>query len=138
MNKVSHYIDGSAIYGTDHEILDDLREYHGGRLKMFHDYGRDLLPLSKDPDACLSHEHGSACFNAGDGRSNQMVSLIAVHTLFAREHNRIAHELSLINPYWTDETLFLEARRIVVAELQHIVYSEFVPELVGKNLKIIS
>lgn len=132
MNKVSHFIDGSAIYGTDHVILDELREFRGGRLKMFHDFGRDLLPLNHDHDACLTSEHGSACFAAGDGRSNQMVSLIALHTLFAREHNRLASELSVINPHWSDETLFLETRRILTAELQHIVYSQWLPEVIGK------
>ncbi|GLV32003.1 Peroxinectin-like [Carabus blaptoides fortunei] len=131
MNRVSHFIDGSAIYGSDESTLNELREYTGGRLRMFNDYGRDLLPLSKNAEDCLTMEQGSACFLAGDSRCNQMISLVALHTLFAREHNRIADELQKLNSHWSDELVFLEARRIMVAELQHIVYSQWLPEVIG-------
>lgn len=34
-------------------------------MKVFHDFGRDLLPLSSSRDACLTMEQGNACFEAG-------------------------------------------------------------------------
>lgn len=65
MNKVTHFIDGSAIYGSNSEQTGELRSFEGGRLRVFQDFGRELPPLSDDADACLTMERGSACFTTG-------------------------------------------------------------------------
>ena len=64
---------------------------------------------------------------------NEQPQLTVIHTIWMREHNRIAKILRELNPTWSLETVFQEARRIVIAELQHITYKEFLPTLLGYN-----
>lgn len=42
----------------------------------------------------------------GEIRVNEQLILTCMHTLWAREHNRIATQLAQINPHWDDEILF--------------------------------
>ena len=69
----------------------------------------------------------------GDTRTNEQYLLITFHTLFLREHNHIARQLARINPSWDDEKLYNEARRINIAEYQHITYAEYLPNVLGRS-----
>lgn len=51
---------------------------------------------------------------------------------FWREHNRIAEELSNMNPCWDDEKTFHHARDISIATYLQILYYELLPLLMGK------
>lgn len=98
---------------------------------MFDDFGRELLPLTNNEKTC-GLEPGP-CFFTGDGRSNQIISLTALHQLFAREHNRVALILGRLNPHWSDDRIFYETRAIIIAKLQMVIYSEYLPLLIGKK-----
>ncbi|XP_037782099.1 peroxidase-like [Penaeus monodon] len=138
MNAITPYLDGSAIYGSSLQAMDALRASAGGRLLLqVTGEGVELLPPKKDlHDGCNDPLRASVdqyCFRAGDKRVNEHPALVLFHLLFARHHNLVANRLQELNPRWGDEELFQESRRIVVAQLQHIVYNEYLPTVLGKN-----
>ena len=49
---------------------------------------------------------------------DENIALTSIHTLFVREHNRLARQLRRINPQWDSETLYQEARKIQGAYAQ--------------------
>ena len=68
----------------------------------------------------------------GDSRATENPQLTVLHTMFVREHNRLTKALRELNPLWTSDTLYQEARRIVLAEIQHITYTKFLPAFLGE------
>ena len=129
LNEITAFIDGSVIYGSSTERKDALREFSGGRLKTSEG---DLLPFNTEG---LENAGGTSdsLFLAGDVRANENIALIAMHTIWVREHNRIAGELESSNPDLTDEEIFQVSRAVVRAQLQSITYNEFLPALLGDD-----
>ena len=66
-----------------------------------------------------------------DHRVNEQVALIAMHTVWVRQHNRLAQQLSQINPSWSDEQVYQETKKIIEAQLQIITYKHWLPFIVG-------
>lgn len=132
LNQNTAFIDGSQIYGQSDDEMNILRASNGS-LKT-DSTSRLLLIDNKPPRRCGNIQAGVGCFKAGDNRVNENPVLTSIHTLFMREHNRIALELRNRNPTWTNEVVFQEARRIVIAELQNICYNEFLPVLLGNTI----
>ncbi len=151
INEITAYIDGSNVYGSDQQRAAALRTNDGsGKLKTSTgDNGEVLLPLNTaglDNDNPLGRPENQL-FLGGDIRANEQVGLTATHTLFVREHNRIADDLaqrldngdadlvdllaeSGLSP---GDFIYEAARRTVGAEIQAITYNEFIPLLLGNN-----
>jgi len=96
--------------------------------------GNQILPASDMARPCFPLKKGLKCFVAGDNRANQHPILLSMHIIWMRNHNLHASKLKLINPHWSDEKLYQEARRITIAELQHITYNEYLPIIMGSLL----
>jgi peroxidase len=138
LNLYSSYIDGSVIYGNSEAKANSLRTFNGGFLKTTNGItaskvgvtNRTFLPLSSN---ICSSSNTTHCFTAGEHRTSENLGLVSVQTLFNREHNRIAAKLAENNPLWSDEYIYQETRRIVIAILQHIVYNEWLPSVTGNS-----
>ena len=70
------------------------------------------------------------CSLVGDHRGDENIALHSMHTIWVREHNRIAKQLKEINSHWGGERLFQNARKIASAVYQHIVFKEWLPLVV--------
>lgn len=67
----------------------------------------------------------------GDNRNTQS-TMLNIHILLnMRMHNDLAKGLAQINPHWSDDNLYQEARRIMIAVEQKIVYNEWAPLFLG-------
>ncbi|KAG7204449.1 hypothetical protein KM043_004884 [Ampulex compressa] len=130
MNQASHFLDGSTIYGSTLKRSQELRTFEHGRLRSNVKSNREYLPVGDDESTSPCADH---CYISGDDRVNVQPQLAVIHTIWVREHNNVADKLSRLNPDWSDETLYQEARRVVIAEIQHVTYKEWLPILVGKR-----
>ena len=130
LNEITAWIDASNVYGSDEERTLALRTLDGSG-KLRESEGR-LLPYN---DMGLPNAGGSGpeLFLAGDVRANEQVGLAAMHTLFVREHNRIADRIRRRRPKMDGDRVFMIARRLVGAQMQAITYREFLPALLGPD-----
>ena len=159
VNALTAYIDGSNVYGSDQARADFLRTGIGGMLKTtLAGNGEVLLPFNRSVDPFPNANpplvpggttpDPNELFLAGDVRANEQVGLTAVHTLFVREHNRLAGEVALWNNFDTlmndngfdpndsadvDEFIYQTTRKAVGAQIQVITYDEFLPMLLGSG-----
>ncbi len=130
MNQITAFIDASNVYGSDPIRARALRTNDGtGRLKTspgnllpFNTLG---LPNAGGPDPAL--------FVAGDIRANEHVGLTSMHTVFVREHNRLATTIYRRSPNLSGDHIYERARAWVGALLQVVTYQEFLPVLLGPH-----
>ncbi|KAH9364783.1 hypothetical protein HPB48_011799 [Haemaphysalis longicornis] len=133
--QVTSFIDGSTIYGSSEAEAKFLRAFEGGQLLSQRTAaGEELPPADLATLDCRRGAQDPPCFSSGDPRVNADLGLGLMHSVWLREHNRVARSLQALNPQWDDERTFQEARRIVGAELQYITYNEFLPALLGPEV----
>lgn len=129
MNAATAFLDASTIYGSNEDISNQLRTFENGLMRT--SFG-DLLPVDHSCD--FFSNNSTNCVESGDARVNESPALLVIHTLFVRQHNRLAAKLARVNTMWDDETLYQETRRLVTAQIQHVTYREFLPAVLGENL----
>ena len=130
INQITAFIDGGMVYGSDDVRAAALRSFEGGLLKVS---DQNLLPFNEAGLPNANSGSNDNLFLAGDVRSNENVALTSMHTLWVREHNRIATELAAVDSSLSDEALYQRAREMVIAEIQAITYNDFLPALLGES-----
>lgn len=127
-NELTAYLDASNVYGSQPEESANIRTFRDGLLRTSRG---NLLPVREIVSGSTSSCRGKVCFMAGETRVNEQSGLAVMHTIFHREHNRVARQLKITKGPLDDETLFQMSRRIVIAEWQHIIYNEWIPLIIG-------
>ncbi|KAM4867311.1 thyroid peroxidase [Thomomys bottae] len=142
MNGLTSFLDASTVYGSSEAAEKQLRDWGGsaGMLRVnarHRDAGRALLPFAEAPAACArpagARGPRAPCFLAGDGRASEVPALAALHTLWLREHNRLAAALRTLNPHWSADTVYQEARKVVGALHQLVTLRDYVPRILGPD-----
>ncbi|XP_053196572.1 eosinophil peroxidase isoform X1 [Scomber japonicus] len=145
INALTAFLDLSQVYGSEDQLALYLRDPDSniGLLRVnseFRDNRRELLPFHPlQVKMCKTRQRVTndtnakevPCFIAGDSRVDENIALTSIHTLFMREHNRLARTLKRINPHWDSERLYQEARKIMGAYTQVFVFRDYLPHIVG-------
>jgi peroxidase len=147
LNVATQVLDLSNLYGGN--LIDDsltLRSFVKGLMRGSLDMnGNETLPvrrLPKEQDTldltpCNPPINNPEldCYHSGDGiRGNQQPGVNSIHVMMRKRHNQHAKALARVNPHWDDETLFQEARRLLIAETTKIHYGEYMPSILGEKL----
>lgn len=77
MNQVSHFLDGSTIYGSTMKKSREIRTFEGGRLRVDIRNNHAYLPRG---DAELILQCGENCYNSGENLNPTHLSIyITMH-----------------------------------------------------------
>lgn len=122
-NAVTHWWDGSQIYGSDSETLKGIRAYKDGKMKIEKTGFLPLVPFGQDK------------MIEGVGfQDNWWVGLSMLHHLFIMEHNSIAEMLKTSYPSWGDEKIYDTARLINAAVMAKIHTVEWTPAILPNKV----
>ncbi|XP_008145949.2 lactoperoxidase isoform X1 [Eptesicus fuscus] len=143
INALTSFLDASFVYGPEPSLASRLRNLSSplGLMAVNQevwDHGLAYLPFdNKKPSPCefINTTARVPCFLTGDSRASEHVLLATSHTLFLREHNRLARELKRLNPHWDGEKLYQEARKILGAFVQIITFRDYLPIVLGVEME---
>ena len=128
INRITPHVDGSLVYGSSKERLELLRQTGTAFLRT--DQYR-LPPVVGETELFVDGENKANMYFCGDGRCSEQVFLTSLHSVWLREHNHQARRLSEISD--DSEVVFEKARQIVIAEIQHVTYGEWLSALIGES-----
>ncbi|XP_072325504.1 eosinophil peroxidase-like [Scyliorhinus torazame] len=144
INALTSFIDVNEVYGSTDCLANKLRNLTNelGQLAVNHEFsdnGREYLPFNtisnnlcgRMEEGCVTGQNSTPCFIAGDVRVNEQLGVLTFHTVFLREHNRLTRELKRLNPHWSGDTTYLEARKILGAFQQIINHRDYLPLVIG-------
>lgn len=124
-NDASPYIDIETLYSTN-------VTYMTGAIRT-----GSLGTMRMRPGGFLPLEEGGSTHLSPNGAADASMPILALHTLWLREHNwwaghfrqEIVAPKELRDPSVLDEYLFRITRRHIIAEMQAIIYEEWLPSL---------
>ncbi|XP_064081195.1 dual oxidase 2-like isoform X2 [Macrobrachium nipponense] len=150
LNEITPYLDGGLVYGTSKGWADVLR-YNadgklapGGKLASHSELGKNFpaenaqaLPMA-NPPAPTNHsqykEQGFTApvdrfFKLGNPRGNENPFLLTFGILWFRWHNLFAEYFQFKHgKSWSDDRIFNEARKWVIATYQSVVLYDWLPK----------
>ncbi len=120
-NKVTHWWDGSQIYGSSDKEMWDARLHREGKLKV---------PPNALPDKMVSADpttQKNALKEPGFWTGIAMMG-----SLFMHEHNAICDRLSAAYPQWSNDDELFQCARLVNAALMAKIHTvEWTPAILG-------
>lgn len=138
INRNSAFMDLSTVYGSNEDTARNLRTHEHGLMKMTIVEGQEVPPFQSGgtDEAMLGETSRQVMFFTGDPRGTEIPTLTAIHTLFLRNHNRIARKIrdSEHARGWSDDQLYQRAKMLNIWTFQRILYREWLPLLLGDDV----
>ncbi len=154
LNDVTHWWDGSQIYGSNQEEQNAVRSFAEGKMATVMENGRELLP--KNSALNPANNRQNIGYEVTGFRENWWVGLSMLHHLFVLEHNAIANmlikryvtkdpqtklwiwkngkEVKKLNDKELDEQVFQTARLINAAVMAKIHTVEWTPAILANKV----
>ncbi|CAG8710308.1 9786_t:CDS:2, partial [Cetraspora pellucida] len=145
------YLDLSNIYGAQIDMSQGLRTMKDGKLLLENYFGnggaynKNLTNVTAErmapspgntnvyPNLSPPSIRANDAMVSGDTRCSENIQLCIITTLWIREHNWWAEKVLNDDPSLkdNDEEIYQRARRMTIAEYQHVIINEYLPAVLG-------